>query len=125
MCLPKAEKLLQQAWDKSQVAKKPDPETLIYLNNVKISRRNPNEPVYTLAIAAPLSTPDEIPDTGLDLLRAVAMAQTQALKSGLNLRIIIANDENKPETAKSVAKALVQKSKLLGVVGHYASELVD
>jgi eukaryotic-like serine/threonine-protein kinase len=119
---PEAEKLLQQAWETSQGMKRPDPETLIYLNNVKIARRNPNEPVYTLAIVAPLSTPDGTPDTGLDLLRAVAMAQTQAIQSGLNLQIIVANDENRPETAKDVAEALIQKTKLLGVVGHYASE---
>jgi ABC-type branched-subunit amino acid transport system substrate-binding protein len=119
---PEAEKLLQQAWETSQGMKRPDPETLIYLNNVKIARRNPNEPVYTLAIVAPLSTPDGTPDTGLDLLRAVAMAQTQAIQSGLNLQIIVANDENRLETAKDVAQSLVQKTKLLGVVGHYASE---
>jgi eukaryotic-like serine/threonine-protein kinase len=119
---PDAERLFQEAWEESQKIKKPDPETLIYLNNVKIARRTPNESVYTLAIAAPLSTPDGNPDTGLDLLRAVAMAQNKVVESGLNVRIIVANDKNDVETAKSVAEDLVQRQELLGVIGHYASE---
>jgi eukaryotic-like serine/threonine-protein kinase len=109
-----------RSWQKER-----DPETLIYLNNSRINaQKNYQTPTYTIAIATPL---DALPDgtfrSGKHVLRGVAQAQTLAIKSGFNLRVLIGDDGNKQEQAKKIANALVHKSEILGVVGHYASDI--
>ncbi len=122
-----AVELLTKVWNNPQ-NNQPDPETLIYLNNAKIdSRQIPNRTgkVYTIAVAAPLrDTPDEqTSNQGLELLRGVAQAQNQAIEDRINLKVLIADDMNDAEQAKKIAKQLVSKSDILGVIGHYASEV--
>jgi eukaryotic-like serine/threonine-protein kinase len=118
-----AERLFLVAWQQSRSGT-PDPEALIYYNNSRIAHRPSSGLVWTIAVAAPLSNTvnSKVFDIGLELLRAVAMAQNEAVQSGLNLRVIVVNDENKSETTNTVAKALVQRENLLGIIGHYASE---
>lgn len=116
----KAVNWLEQAWNKER-----DPETLIYLNNAQINaQKTSNAPIYTIAVVAPLNgTPDGTSNTGKDILQGVAQAQHQAIKQGFNLKVLIADDANKQEQARQIAKVLVKKYEILGVIGHYASDI--
>ncbi|MCC5629105.1 bifunctional serine/threonine-protein kinase/ABC transporter substrate-binding protein [Nostoc sphaeroides CHAB 2801] len=101
-----------------------DPETLIYLNNAKIQMQFPAAKIRTIAVAVPLERRTTI---GLETLRGAAQAQTEALKNGLPLRIIIADDSNRDDSkagndARKIAQKLVKYSDLLAVLGHNSSE---
>jgi eukaryotic-like serine/threonine-protein kinase len=112
-----AVKLLTQA----RQQKPSDAETLIYLNNARLAEQQTE--VYTIAVIAPLETR---PKQGMEILLGVAQAQDEINRKkiyGKGLRIVIADDANKPEQAKNVAESLVKKSELLGVIGHYTSEI--
>lgn len=95
-----------------------DPEALIYLNNARIG----DQAAHTLAVIAPVGDTNEI---GLELLRGVGQAQRdlnqQAGSDGVPIKILIANDDNDPSIAKSIAAELVNRSEVLGVLGHYSS----
>jgi branched-chain amino acid transport system substrate-binding protein len=96
-----------------------DPETLIHRNNAFINAQrtqNPVLPIYTIAVAAPLNL-----DAGMDIVFGVAQAQDVAIKQRINLQVIIANDNNKPEQAQQIAQILSDDSRILAVVGHYTS----
>ena len=96
-----------------------DPETLIYRNNAFVNAQhsqNPALPIYTIAVAAPLNL-----DAGMGIVFGVAQAQDVAIKQGINLQVVIANDDNKPEQAQQVAKILSSDSRIIAVVGHYTS----
>ncbi|BAY64390.1 extracellular ligand-binding receptor [Calothrix brevissima NIES-22] len=96
-----------------------DPEVLIYRNNAFVNTRhkqNPVFPIYTIAVAAPLNV-----NSGLDILFGVAQAQDVAVKNGINLQVVIANDRNQQKQAKQIATQLSQNQKILAVVGHYTS----
>ncbi|MBD2353268.1 ABC transporter substrate-binding protein [Tolypothrix sp. FACHB-123] len=96
-----------------------DPEVLIYRNNAFVNTRhqqNPIFPIYTIAIAAPLNI-----NSGLDILFGVAQAQDVAVKNGINLQVVIANDRNQQKQAQQIATKLSQNQKILAVVGHYTS----
>lgn len=101
-----------------------DPETLIYLNNTKIQIQFPAAQIRTIAVAIPLERRTTI---GLEILMGVAQAQTEALKNGQPLRMIIADDSNRDDTkagnnARKIAQKLVKYPDLLAVLGHYSSE---
>lgn len=105
---------------KAALAALQDPVTLIFLNNAK-ARKNAKEngsPLYTIATAAPLKQ-----EEGKQILLGVAQVQDKvvAKHNSLNLAVVIANDRNIPDQAKSVAEALVKNQDILGVVGHYTS----
>jgi ABC-type branched-subunit amino acid transport system substrate-binding protein/WD40 repeat protein len=97
-----------------------DPEALIYLNNALIG----NQPSYTIAISAPIGSDV---NGALEMLRGVAQAQKEINEAGginkVPLRILIADDNNQPDTAKQIAEELVKNPDVLGVVGHYASDV--
>jgi len=99
---------------------KNDPESLIYLNNARIA----NNKAYHLAVVVPLSNNL---DGTQEILRGVAQAQNQLAQSGgihgTPLRILIINDDNDPKVAQGVAKTLAAKPEILGVVGHWSSEV--
>jgi ABC-type branched-subunit amino acid transport system substrate-binding protein/serine/threonine protein kinase len=98
-----------------------DAETLIYLNNAKLAEQQTE--VYTIAVVAPLGTR---PQLGMEILRGVAQAQDKINRQkiyGKGLRVLIADDANKTEQALNVAEQLVKKSEILGVIGHYTSEM--
>ena len=97
-----------------------DPETLIFLNNAEIA----DGKSYTLAASAPLGTD---PKGGLEILRGVAQAQNEINHSGginqVRLKVAIANDNNQEDQAKKIATTLVNNTEVLGVVGHWASQV--
>ncbi|MGD1712140.1 ABC transporter substrate-binding protein [Hydrocoleum sp. CS-953] len=43
--------------------------------------------------------------------------------NGKGLKVIIANDANLEGQAKNVANTIVKRSEILGVIGHWASEM--
>lgn len=91
-----------------------DPETLIYLNNARLG----SSPALTIAAAVPISGNT---DVAREHLRGIAQAQEDAIKAGVPFKILIADDANDPERAKTIATALVQNSEVLAVVGHGTS----
>ena len=127
-------KELLETWKRDS----PDPETLIYLNNAVIDAHQIKH--YTIAVAVPFKNNT---DLGYRLLQGVAQAQTEAnLKIGklssllgisflaaneigpnIGLKVIIANDKNNVNEAKSRAEALARNPEIIGVVGHYASDV--
>ena len=95
-----------------------DPEAFIYLNNARIG----NQTAHTLAVIAPIGNTSEI---GLEILRGAGHAQQVfnqlTDEEGIPIKLLIANDDNDPSVAKSVAAELVNRSEVLGVLGHYSS----
>ncbi|MEM9804566.1 MAG: ABC transporter substrate-binding protein [Cyanobacteria bacterium P01_D01_bin.56] len=95
-----------------------DPEAFIYLNNARIGK----ETAHTLAVIAPVGSTSEI---GLEILRGAGQAQYMFNQfnqdNGAPIKILIVNDDNDPQIAKSIASELVQRSEVLGVLGHYSS----
>jgi branched-chain amino acid transport system substrate-binding protein len=105
---------------KAALAALKDPEILIYLNNAMVNLRhqqNPHLPIYTIAVAAPLNV-----NFGLDMLFGVAQMQDVAVnQNNINLKVVIANDNNNRQQAQQVAKVLADDLNILAVVGHYTS----
>jgi ABC-type branched-subunit amino acid transport system substrate-binding protein/uncharacterized caspase-like protein len=100
-----------------------DPEALIYLNNAQISKLN--KKFYTIAVSAPIGS--DI-NGALEILRGVAQAQYEInhQKGGINgvwLKVLIANDNDDKDTAKKIAEELVKIPDVLGVVGHFSSDV--
>lgn len=97
-----------------------DPEALIYLNNARIG----NQKSYTIAVSVPISSDVNAAE---EILRGVAQAQNAINQAGgikgIPLKVLIANDDNDPNAAKQVAAAFVKNSEVLGVIGHYASDV--
>ena len=97
-----------------------DPEALIYLNNARIGQ----EKSYSIAVAVPIGSNV---NAAQEILRGVAQAQTQVNQgggiNGIPLKVHISNDDNRPEIAQQVATTLSQNPEILGVVGHYASDV--
>ncbi len=101
-------------------AKANDPEALIYLNNARIG----DQKADTIAIAVPIDTDV---DAAQEMLRGVAQAQDEIDKAGgiggVPLRVAIVNDGGTVAGAQQAAEGLVADSSILGVVGHYASDM--
>jgi branched-chain amino acid transport system substrate-binding protein len=97
-----------------------DPETLIYLNNARIG----NQKSYSIGVSVPISSDVNAAE---EILRGVAQAQNEINQAGgikgVPLKVLIANDNNDPDTAKQVAATFVKNKDVLGVVGHYASDV--
>jgi serine/threonine protein kinase len=131
------------------VARK-DPQLLIYMNNAKVrylQKKNKNVKIYTIAAAFPTGE-----ERGEQALYGIAHLQhnvvnpkkkiedlkdMKKMESFLNdtpdvyLEILIANDENKTETAKKLADKLTKgfindvygkQQPILATIGHYRSE---
>ncbi|NCS44995.1 MAG: ABC transporter substrate-binding protein [Microcystis aeruginosa BS11-05] len=137
----------EDAWQEDRL----DAETLIYLNNALLEANK--MPYYTIAIAVsiPKNQSDFNDDDGdsraKEMLRGVAQLQTKInlgllndndpfLKyfpdqnfinkkaiNGKGLKVVITNDENDELLAKKTASSLSQRPEILGVVGHYPSEM--
>ncbi len=137
----------KDAWQQDRL----DPETLIYLNNALLEANK--MPYYTIAVAVsiPKNQSDFNDDDGdsraKEMLRGVAQLQTKInlgllndndpfLKyfpdqnfinkkaiNGKGLKVVITNDENDELLAKKTASSLSQRPEILGVVGHYPSEM--
>ncbi|MFM6059395.1 MAG: ABC transporter substrate-binding protein, partial [Microcystis aeruginosa] len=136
----------EKAWQEDRL----DPETLIYLNNALLEANK--KPYYTIAVAVSIpknqnSSNDDDDSRAKEMLRGVAQLQTKInlgllndndpfLKyfpdqdfinkkaiNGKGLKVVITNDENKELLAKKIASSLSQRPEILGVVGHYPSEM--
>ncbi len=138
-----------QNFKKSWQEERKDPETLIYLNNALLEYKGID--YYTIAVVLPILKNEvgEVRDTenAQEILRGVAQIQTEINLSvfngeessdlalpgsdflmprdlnGKGLRVIISDDSNLEAKALNVAKSLVKQSEILGVVGHYSSEM--
>ncbi|MBD1829365.1 bifunctional serine/threonine-protein kinase/ABC transporter substrate-binding protein [Microcoleus vaginatus GB1-A2] len=137
--------LFKKSWNEEDSI---DPETLIYMNNAFLKANNADH--YTIAVAVPIlrnqSGSAVNADSAKELLRGVAQAQTEvnlgviaATERNQNfpgqsflkgkainkkgLRVVIADDANVKEEAIKRAESLVAQPDILGVVGHYASEI--
>ncbi|XZN89722.1 MAG: protein kinase domain-containing protein [Microcoleus sp.] len=134
----------KQSWKEEDST---DPETLIYMNNALLKAKNAD--YYTIAVAVPIlknQNGSVNADSAKELLRGVAQAQTQVnlglidandknsnfpgqefiqAKSikGKGLRVVITDDANVKTEAIKIASSLVKQPEILGVVGHYASEM--
>jgi eukaryotic-like serine/threonine-protein kinase len=95
-----------------------NPETQIYLNNAQAKSET-----YTLAVVLPFGT---FPQAAAEVLRGIAQAQTEVnAKGGIagkSVKILLADDHNKPERAWAIAQSLIQKPEILGVIGHGSSD---
>jgi eukaryotic-like serine/threonine-protein kinase len=99
-----------------------DPETLIYLNNARLAAQSKD--AYTIATVAPLNTRRGL---SVEALRGVAQVQDEINGKNLihdkGLRVLVADDANDKDKAEIVADELVKRKDVLGVIGHYASEM--
>ena len=97
-----------------------DPESLIYLNNARIGAAK----AYSIAVSIPIGSDV---NAAQEILRGVAQAQDRINQAGgineLPLKVQIINDDNDPEIAMQIASNLGQNQEILGVVGHYASDV--
>ncbi len=96
------------------------PETLVYLNNARIG----NQKAYEIAVPLPIKTDT---NSAAEILRGIAQAQTEINRSGgvngVPIKVLIADDENSPETARQIAANLLKREEVLGVIGHFASDV--
>ncbi|GCE61559.1 caspase, EACC1-associated type [Microcystis aeruginosa] len=138
----------KDAWQQDRL----DPETLIYLNNALLEANKMPYYTIAVAVSIPpknqnSSNDDDDDSRAKEMLRGVAQLQTKInlgilndndpfLKyfpdqdfinkkaiNGKGLKVVITNDENKKLLAKKTASSLSQRPEILGVVGHYPSEM--
>jgi len=97
-----------------------DPEALIYLNNARIAEADH----YSIAVVVPVGT--EV-NGAKEILRGVAQAQDEINRqggiNGIPLKVGIVNDDNNSETGVQVAEILANQPEILGVIGHFSSEV--
>ncbi len=97
-----------------------DPEALIYLNNARIG----NDKSHAIAVVIPASVDV---NGAKEILRGVAHSQLEINGTGgINgtpLKVLIANENNDQELAKKIAQTLADNSEILGVIGHWTSDL--
>ena len=92
-----------------------DPESLIYLNNARLSN------AQSLKIAAVVPIGDN-PSAAAEILRGIAQAQDEAIKAGVPLKVVIADDGNDENRAQAIAQSLIKDVNILAVVGHGSSK---
>jgi branched-chain amino acid transport system substrate-binding protein len=134
----------KDAWQSDRL----DPETLIYLNNALLETKKAEYHTIAVAVSIPRDQNSPVDDSrAKEMLRGVAQLQTetnlglfdindQFVKdfpgqgilngkaiNGKGLKVIITNDENNKSKAKQRAEALSKLPEILGVVGHYSSEM--
>jgi len=135
-------KLLKQSWREDRK----DPETLIYINNALLEAKK--SPYYTIAIVVPIRRNQQgvvvSGNVAEEMLRGIAQAQTEVnlgllsavendfpgqgslvakTINGNGLKIIIADDANIKAEAVKRALSLVKLPNVLGIVGHYTSDM--
>jgi branched-chain amino acid transport system substrate-binding protein len=137
----------KDAWQQDRL----DAETLIYLNNALLEANKMQYYTIAVAVSIPKNQSDFNDDDGdsraKEMLRGVAQLQTKInlgllndndpfLKyfpdqnfinkkaiNGKGLKVVITNDENDELLAQKTASSLSQRPEILGVVGHYPSEM--
>lgn len=107
-------------WQQSLQQFPNDPETVIYINNALIEDRQS----YSIVVSAPIGV---YASTAQEILRGVAQAQneinTEGGINGVPLKVAIADDHNDPEIAQELAQIFAKKQGVLGVVGHFSSDV--
>ncbi|MDY7022167.1 MAG: ABC transporter substrate-binding protein, partial [Cyanobacteriota bacterium] len=121
-----------------------DPETVIYLNNAIAQQKVETSTGKKVEIAVSVPITNE-PNISQEMLRGVAQAQSQLncglpeikqaisqrqtqfnCSKGINntfLQVTIADDKYQPEVAEKVAEAFANNPNILGVIGHYSSDM--
>lgn len=106
-------------FEKAVFSSRNDPEVQIYLNNAKAALQG-----SPLKIAAVVPV-KERQASAEEMLRGIADAQTEFNDAGgaggRLAQVIIANDSNDPDIARSIAQELANDSDVLGVIGHNSS----
>jgi branched-chain amino acid transport system substrate-binding protein len=103
-----------------------DPETAIAIENASIALKsidNPGIKIKNIAVVVPAqqNTPYYVADS---LLKGVAYAQKQQnSKDDWKLRVLIADDANNKIQSQEIAQKLVDRRDILGVIGHYSSNV--
>ncbi|NJR23454.1 MAG: ABC transporter substrate-binding protein [Richelia sp. CSU_2_1] len=92
-----------------------DPETLIYLNNARVNSAE------AIKIAAVVPVSDSL-SAATEILRGIAQAQDEAIKAGVPLKVVIADDGNDETRAKAIAQKFVKDINILAVIGHGSSK---
>ncbi|MEG4283509.1 ABC transporter substrate-binding protein [Microcoleus sp. A006_D1] len=92
-----------------------DAESLIYLNNARLG----TAPALKIAAVVPIS--DNL-SAAAEILRGIAQAQDEAIKVGVPLKVVIADDGNDENRAQAIANSLIADSSILAVVGHGTSK---
>ena len=107
-------------WESSLKLQRNDPETLIYLNNARIGK----SPSYSIGVPVPIDA--EI-NVAKEILRGAAQAQERINSNGgikgKPVKLIVANDSNDLNIAKELADRFSQDSNILGIVGHFSSNV--
>ena len=108
------------AFNASLAAEPNDPEAFIYRNNARIG----DQKARTIAVIVPSEGSEGV---SLEMLRGAAQAQYDINRNGgidgALLKVIIVKDENNLDVAESIAQTLVSDEMILGVVGHYSSDV--
>jgi ABC-type branched-subunit amino acid transport system substrate-binding protein len=96
------------------------PETRIYLNNASIGDKKS----YTIAVAAPIA---RSLDRASEMLRGFAQAQFEMNQAGgvnePKIKLIIVDDSDDPKTIEKIATNIVDRSEVLGIVGHNRNDV--
>ncbi|MGL6344514.1 MAG: bifunctional serine/threonine-protein kinase/ABC transporter substrate-binding protein, partial [Waterburya sp.] len=138
----------QQSWqDERQEA-----ETLIYMNNALLEATNADYYTIAIAVPLTYSKSINVhnPYLGQDFLRGIAQAQTEVnlnliksqptvkqklpgqdflnpqsihRKKPKGLKVVIVDDGNNKNQAQELAANIINKHKILGLIGHYASDV--
>ena len=99
-----------------------DPEARIYLNNAKIG----NSKALKIAVSIPIGSNLNIAQ---EILRGAAQAQDEENNSGgingFPIKLVIADDQNKPDIAAQVAKEFTKDNTIIAVMGHNFSEAAN
>lgn len=103
------------------------PETRIYLNNAKIG----DESAYTIAVPVPMipqnnynrSSANKHPANALEMLRGFAQAQEEINQpdkriNGKRIKLLLIDDNDNKDNAKTIANKLVEDKNIIGVMGH-------
>lgn len=119
-----------KGFQESLAASPSDSESVIYQSNAQYAQANP----LTIAVSVPIGKNQQIAQ---EILRGVAIAQQQVNQPcllqttssrdcgirGRSLQVAIANDDNDPDLARQLARELIGDRRILGVVGHNASDV--
>jgi ABC-type branched-subunit amino acid transport system substrate-binding protein len=96
------------------------PETRIYLNNALVG----DQKSYTIAAVAPI---ERSLDRAAEMLRGFAQAQAEINQVGdvneAKIKLRIVDDSDDSRTIESIANAIVDRSEILGVVGHSRNDV--
>lgn len=113
---------LEKAWEQEK-----DPVTLIALNNARVMyqlKSGTISPKNVFTIAVSTGFGDRIPpDFGGSILTGVGWQQYKFNQDDdiFKLIVVMANDSNNKDGAEKVAKELVGRQRIMGVIGPYSS----